>query len=431
MDGGTREPSGSLAGSLRQPTTWLSVGTVLAPSASLFAGGAAAPIFIVSALMTIWAAWPGKPWRAIPKAPAVLLGAACVWAVLSCSWSITPADRALRAVLSLGGLGLLGLLVIGAAAQFTAADRARVETGLIVGAGTAVALLLMEVGSGYAVTRFASLALNGHEAGGRDSVVSRGVVITLLMAWPTLIALHRRYGPRGAALLFPLLVIGVVGNGKHAIILALAAGCLVFAFALLASPRMLRGLQAIIVAAVLAMPLIGAVLPPVPELGQSGLFNSARHRVVIWDYTVDEILKHPWRGWGMDASRSMPGDEQETVITGTGKDGGTLVSHYPHMPLHPHNGPLQVWLELGAAGAVLLAALVWTATGRQGGVARPAPERAAAMAAMVCAVVIGSISFGLWQGWWLASLWLTACQLAATRSALPPPGIRPCAASPA
>ena len=37
------------------------------------------------------------------------------------------------------------------------------------------------------------------------------------------------------------------------------------------------------------------------------------------------------------------------------------------MPLHPHNAALQVWLELGAPGAVLFAllvALVWNALAR-------------------------------------------------------------------
>jgi O-antigen ligase len=70
------------------------------------------------------------------------------------------------------------------------------------------------------------------------------------------------------------------------------------------------------------------------------------------------------------------------------------------LPLHTHNGPLQIWLELGLVGALLATALVlalgWQAT---------SPGSAGAFA---CAIAIASLSYGVWQGWWLCLLAMLA-----------------------
>jgi O-antigen ligase len=72
----------------------------------------------------------------------------------------------------------------------------------------------------------------------------------------------------------------------------------------------------------------------------------------------------------------------------------------PGIVLHPHNGPLQIWLELGAVGAVAAAAFWGLALAR---LSRPAPSLAAAATAACAAVyLLSSVNFGVWQEWWLA-----------------------------
>jgi O-antigen ligase len=98
------------------------------------------------------------------------------------------------------------------------------------------------------------------------------------------------------------------------------------------------------------------------------------------------------------------------------------------MPLHPHNGVLQIWLELGAVGALLLGALVGCAFWQAASLASP-PARAAASAAVASAVVIGCVSYGIWQTQWLAVLGLIAAFLAAAaRASESCYRLRPCAA---
>jgi len=102
-------------------------------------------------------------------------------------------------------------------------------------------------------------------------------------------------------------------------------------------------------------------------------------RMGFWSHAVEWMRDHPMRGWGLDASRAFG----------------------PGIILHPHDDALQVWLELGAAGAGLAAALWWLALRR---LARPASNLATAGAAASASVYLlfGALNFGAWQEWWLA-----------------------------
>lgn len=134
---------------------------------------------------------------------------------------------------------------------------------------------------------------------------------------------------------------------------------------------------------IVAMPLVILVVKAVGA-GQH-LPVSWAQRVGYWTYALERIAEKPWTGWGLDASRAFS----------------------PYIQLHPHNGPLQLWLELGLLGA-LAAALVWVFIFRR--LARDARNLVAAGSAASAAVYVffGAISFGVWQEWWLALGALTA-----------------------
>src|SRR5207302_8324015 len=73
---------------------------------------------------------------------------------------------------------------------------------------------------------------------------------------------------------------------------------------------------------------------------------SAGHRLLIWSFTGEHIAERPLLGWGLDSSRAIPGGNSEI------RPGQNWLS------LHPHDAALQVWLELGMPGAVLVALLL-------------------------------------------------------------------------
>lgn len=111
---------------------------------------------------------------------------------------------------------------------------------------------------------------------------------------------------------------------------------------------------------------------------QNALPKTDSLRLGYWSHAIDWIADHPFRGWGLDASRMFG----------------------PGIILHPHNNPLQIWLELGVIGAVATAAFWGVVLSR---FARPEPNvTAAAAAASAAAYLLFGVNYGVWQEWWLA-----------------------------
>ena len=119
-------------------------------------------------------------------------------------------------------------------------------------------------------------------------------------------------------------------------------------------------------------------------------------RVEIW-HRVDELIHaRPVLGYGFDAARVV--GEPNAVAVGVSREVNFL---------HPHNGLLQVWLELGAVGVVLF--LAWSALALLS-LQRRAMDRvslATTLATALAVSVFWEVSFGIWYGWWLAAIGLT------------------------
>jgi O-antigen ligase len=133
---------------------------------------------------------------------------------------------------------------------------------------------------------------------------------------------------------------------------------------------------------------------------QHALPKTDAMRMGYWSHAIDWIRLRPGRGWGLDASRMFG----------------------PGIILHPHNVPLQVWMELGGVGAAMAAAFWGVALVR---LARPVPNLGAAATA-ACAVVylLFGLNFGVWEEWWLALgalVVMLAAMTAAEREATSPP----------
>jgi O-antigen ligase len=182
----------------------------------------------------------------------------------------------------------------------------------------------------------------------------------------------------------------------------------------LAAPRLgPRLVGAVVALAILAMPLLTNLIPQIPS---ASLPPSAVHRLVIWDFAAQRIAEKPITGWGLEASRAMPGGRAQPDaatldrlnIRAQAQRAFVTQPHAELMPLHPHNGALQLWLELGVIGALIGAALMLAL-----GVAASRSAAPAVGAGMLAsAAVTGMLSFGLWQAWWVASLLLAMVALA-------------------
>jgi O-antigen ligase len=207
---------------------------------------------------------------------------------------------------------------------------------------------------------------------------------------------------------------------KLAVIAAGLAGAVAWALPRTA-PRLLG---AVLAGAIVLMPaLLGPVLARGVPVGNWP--PSAAHRLLIWDFTIGRIAERPLAGWGMEASRSVPGhrDPPSAALLErfdlADPARAAWIPHSQMLPLHPHNGPLQLWLELGVVGAGLAALLVLLLAFR----ARAGTHPAIATAMLASAAVTAMLSFGLWQEWWIGAELLALCGAAALgRAARTPDG---------
>lgn len=128
--------------------------------------------------------------------------------------------------------------------------------------------------------------------------------------------------------------------------------------------------------------------------------DSVRSRIEIWDQAARRSFEKPIFGWGLDASPNLPNRDEVTVIP-------YVPDPKPIAHLHPHNAPLQIWFEMGAVGIAAAIAFFAFLYRRISGLAGHAAQKYAAF--MWAATFLYTLSiWGIWQGWFTATLCLMA-----------------------
>jgi O-antigen ligase len=379
---------------MSHPGLPLAIALFAAPFVAVLQSKAMAPLVLIPIAITLLLGWRAG-WRpALPQGAVLLLGLMlAAWGAISGLWA---PDTGRAAMLALT-LAAMMLLAYGAA---SAAEGAR---------------LLPWIGFGLALGLAAAFA--DWQSGNALRAAVRGlkeVPQALMFGLKPAASLMALLLPLGFALPWPwlaraaLLLVGagvLISLPGETARLATLAG-LAAALLGLAAPRLVpRLLGAMLGLTILAMPLLVSFIPQIPS---ANLPLSAVHRLVIWDFAVARIAEKPLTGWGLEASRAMPGGRAQPDATTLDRLNITnpvqreflANPHVEVMPLHPHNGALQLWLELGGIGA-LLGALLMLALGFAAS-RSAAPAVGAGM--LASAAVTGMLSFGLWQAWWVASL---------------------------
>jgi len=371
-------------------------GALLAPLA-MASPLALAPLFILIVVLAATGAGRGLaalPW---PRAAIALVGLAILWSALSASWAIEP-ERVPRLLVSLALAALGGLFLMAIAESLSAASRARVGAALVAGMVVALTLLTIE-----AVPRYLGLRptpqqwiVSAFALRFDASSLNRACAVIAISVWIAASVLARRHGWRVAVLL-PAWAAAIAPAFES--LAAVAAGAAAAAAALLAGRARIAA-RTLILAAIAVMFVL---MPLVPNWAPFRAFFADRardgsiwHRAEIWFFVAERIAERPVLGWGLNAARSMPG----------GKD--LIQPGVERLPLHPHNGVLQLWLELGGVGAALGAAIAVLATLHATSAARDAATRIAMASALAAALTVIGVGYGLWQGWWMATLWLIA-----------------------
>ncbi|MCX7139385.1 MAG: O-antigen ligase family protein [Proteobacteria bacterium] len=337
--------------------------------------------------------------RAVDGALFALVAVFIVWMIVTIVWSLFPAPFAVRTVAQVAGASLAGLITIATARSLDEDGRRRVADALA--AGVAVALLVLLCV--YLVELNDAIRdLQGSFLFARH--FDRGATVAAILLWPALHGLVRAGRVRVAIGLFLLTCVAVGISYSLAAKAALAVG-LITAGVTWRIPRTGTIAAGVLMVAVfLAMPLAGSAIPPPEQTAQwPGLNASAHHRLTIWRHVSGLISNSPWIGHGIESSRIF-GDKRTITALLPGRP--PAIEEL--LPLHPHNAALQIYLELGAVGALLAAAILGMITWC---IARAPVDRvstAAAAAALGSVYTIAMLSYGIWQSWWLCTIWFAA-----------------------
>jgi O-antigen ligase len=389
---------------LAAPTVWvLTIAFALAgPVVSMAPLGMAAltiaAALIATATERIW----GERWPSPPLLVSILAGALVAWCALTLIWDIQPPDGARKLVDLVLVLGAL-LAYLGLAPLANEDQKRRFSLALVGGAAVGLILLCIETGLDFPIFR----AIFGNSDPRLiDGVQAKRATDALPLAvWPASLALVR------LGKIWIGVVLVVVFTGACAVLTASSAtlgmGVSLLALALsVISVVWTRRLLAALVVLAFALVIPTSIYAYREGASSSHMVKaSGRHRMEIWDFAARKTLDRPLFGHGFNSSRFVPNDGEVSQFLGVG---------HPIIPLHPHNGFLQVWLELGAVGVAIAVALLLTALNAIGRWP-PLPARFA-LAGYAAALVVAGLAFGIWQTWWMATLVLS---VAAFRTVAP------------
>ena len=321
--------------------------------------------------------------------PAAMLGVLLLWGVLSATWAFDP-WRSVALDVRLAGSFIAALALAAAASRI--ATPWRLALFLLAGTGFAIIVALADWTTAGGISRYVTVR---PFAGPRFNQIAVWLALLVLPAAALLVC-------RGRVLLAIIAATTMTGMvyfldglaAKTALALSLPVGALIY----FRQRLVCRIAAALSVIAILTAPLTLPRLDEIPAvMAEAGsLKSSATHRLLIWSFVGDRIAERPMRGWGLDSSRSIPGGQVEI------RPGQKL------LPLHPHNAALQVWLELGVPGAVLLALFVAWLWLRLAAAPWPRPYAAAAGGSLSAALAVAFAGWGIWQEWWIATLGMAA-----------------------
>ena len=354
--------------------------------------------------------------RAFLTFGAILLAFFC-WSALSAAWSPFPWEG-LKA--SLAGFGVAALVL--SAAVYIAIERhpdaLRLAEGLWLGMLFSTLFLAIEVWSRSAIkisilnlfsvqpqdlaTPGVYIWRKGRIVSDNYSELTRIVAPLPLLLGPAILAarmaLVKPWGLIVSLLLFTLVAAAIAGSGSESAKLALVAGSLAAAAAVLSARWTFRGLAALwIVACLFIVPIVFAVdrldLPKNPIIASAFRYSSPAARIDIWHNYATRTLKTPVFGRGANMTYAL----NLRVEPSYGAGGPVGKMRPGDSRPHTHNMFLQVWFELGGVGALLfmatgLALLVLIDR-------LPSVSKPMMLATFAAALAFITPSYGMWQDW--------------------------------
>lgn len=331
------------------------------------------------------------------------------YGMLSAFWSVDPA-RSLRVALTLGAVLLGGVVLLAAIRHADSRARYLLRQACLIGFGVTLALLVFEYATGATLNRIVRFGSVNRDLVLADMNFIKPAASLLGVFLFPVAAIALSTGRRLMALAVVLASFAsIIFVSVSSAAIAAAAGLFAVFLYLLFRRGALRIAAFFVCLVAVLMPVIPNQLPPLQThyTYDNPFPNSAMHRFRTWQFAAERIAEKPVLGWGLDSSRHVPGGNIEVKVYVTEPDGSHIQFVEQLMPLHPHNWFLQIWLELGAVGMAMLAAVLVLLLQWIGSVGRSRAQTALLFGQAVAIIGTASLSFGAWQNWWLGAIFLS------------------------
>lgn len=315
-----------------------------------------------------------------------------LWTLVSCFWSAEKASS-LSATLHL--LPLLGSVLV-LSTSLKDVSQKLIESmgaGLTVGVSILLAFVVLYILqdrflypllSSYYPARFPS----GY------AYVTPCIAILSCLIWPTLFFLKKRNQRFFSLILYACTFLAPMTIPHHSGRSSMILGSLVFGLTFLLKEKMVTVFRWIAGLYILFSPVFTRLFLS-PHLWQhltETFKTSWLHRLYIWEFITQKIYEKPLYGWGFNSARFMATPQDVTL------EGWELV------PLHPHNGILQIWLELGGVGIFLFIAFILLSLKKELFKNKDPFLASTFCASFASASIFFIVSFGTWQSWWISTL---------------------------
>lgn len=361
-----------------------------------------------------------------------ILIALIIWMGVSTLWSLTP-SRTFLSVLKFTALTGVGTFVLRTVSQTLDVDCLRNRFWIFTGYFFAFVLSILFIITEGALLKPFVPETNEHII----LLLNRYASIVSVFIWPLLYFVARKKGALIASFLGLFLIGSLFFLKNDTSKLACLLGGLTWGCGYYLRRKMGHVLAVVTMLLVLGAPFLhhGPLNPVNLNQFSPTLFEklkySFHHRLVFWSYGADIVLESPWVGSGYDTARTFAHDaaNQEKnkarfrqYILPLESLSPTWGKHYEQwskkwanylIPLHTHNAPLQWWLELGFPGALLMTLLCMVVV-LQGvrlfdeGTVKKHRWDLPLYAQYVSTMAISGVSYGAWQSWWIAAVWLGA-----------------------
>ncbi|MEM7651382.1 MAG: O-antigen ligase family protein [Pseudomonadota bacterium] len=324
------------------------------------------------------------------------------FAALSSLWSFDPEFAMERAT-------KIGLVLLGGTLLFTSFRQTAFRfpqwffRALPISMLSACAICLFELlTEGFIY--YAWRGADPYPGDGNLSMVNRAVVFLTFMLPITLYCVKfadfnsQKTKTLNAVLALIFAAIILLTNSQSAHLAVLVMAIFWFGFRFFARPKIWAILTGLICVGILIMPwavqfmyqTLAESIKDMPWLADA----YAANRLEIWDFVARKALENPLYGFGIEATRHV--DHFDTALLYTPHDN----------VLHPHNAVLQIWIEFGAMGALMLCGFV--------ALVMRSISSLNVQSMRLCTVLfmgllaVSCTAYGLWQSWWLGLFTLVA-----------------------